>query len=861
MPRRELNPDLPARCENCVLKDSPLVQGNGSGDGLLILGEAPGGIEAARGFPFVGPAGELLRSTLKGHGVDLDEVYFTNTILCYPPGNKFPGISAIQVCASRLESEVCLVNPKKILTVGGVGLTAATRLSRMATITTQRGRGIYTTWGGRQIYTVPTYHPSAVLRDPDVFRDFANDIEKWLANDSPLPEPNIQLTVPATGKGVEDFLLGVSGHPPGLVESSVQTGYLSCDIETMGVEALRDKIISVGFCAGNQAVIVPPDLLSDPRSLRVMHAVLMGGVQRGTLVLHNMKFDLQFLDILFGEYLHPPRLADTMAWSYCLDERPIGRFKIHGLKALARVHYDDDGYDFDFPAYYKMTPADQKVALPELYAYQAKDVYYTAQLAAKLRHEVEEESPKLLAVAEDLLLPATLAFSDIELRGVQVDIPYLESLQKEVELDVEKRLQDLKVLGKKYGFDDFNPGSPLQVKKLVYETWRSAKAKVTGDVSGSRAKSATTTNRTVLHALSTTAQDPEVKAGLQAIIHYRERQKTLKTYINGILARVGDNGRIHSDFRIIGTATGRISSSNPNLQNIPQLLGTEIRKAFVPTPGYTWVESDFSQLELRVAAALCGDPQLIATFVEGRDVHREVAAMMFSKPPEDVDDFDRDLAKRADFGILYGRTAKALVEGSEFEFLPPGKHWWTIQEAEFFLRQFLDGFPVLRDYMVSVKAKALRDKMVESPLGRRRRFPLVQRKDKGSIERQAFNSPIQGTASDICIRALIDLHQNLPKGAYVLFSIHDAIYLEVRNDLVEDLIPYIKKTMSEAGQKILPGTGVPFDSKLKVGLRWGEAKSWNSSAYLQEKDAEEEKSEANSKRRNDSAYRKPRLVH
>jgi DNA polymerase-1 len=768
--------------------------------------------------------------------LDPEEVYYTNSILCRPPGNKFPGIAGLQCCHDRLVSEVELVNPSKILTVGGIGLTAALGESRIRPITRWRGRGFYTLWNGKPIYTVATYHPAAVLRDPDLFRDFTGDIQKFSAGWAAFPEPEIITTVPETEA---QLLVALDEHV-----ALAGTGYLSCDLETTGVDYWKDDIISIGFGAlvpgrtpysppMGASLIVSSDLLGSARSLQAMREVYLGHTFPGTLAFHNTKFDLQFLNMLFQEFLRPPRITDSMHLHYCLDERPIGRFLVHGLKSMARVHYDHEDYDFNFDHYYKQDDATKEKLKPQLYEYQGKDTYFTARLCVDLTEEVKQESEKFLPLVERLLMPATIAFTEIEMRGIKIDIPYLEALRTKVQTEIADKLKELQDTT---GNGKFNPQSHTQVRDLVYKTWGMAPAKVTGDVSGSRAKSKDTTNRTVLHAMSVTAKDPAVKKGLTDIVDFRQRVKVLKTYIDGILKRVEVDGRIHSDFRIIGTATGRISSSDPNLQNIPQLLGKEVRYAFIPSKGFTWVEADYAQLELRVAAAFSKDPQLTQTFKDGKDIHREVAAVMFSKPEDEVDDFDRDLAKRADFGILYGRTAKALVEGSEFEFLPPGKHWWTLQEAEIFLRKFLDGFPALRDYIELVKDQAIQKKYVESPpdVGipwiRRRRFPFIPAGygPVNGIKRQAFNAPIQGTASDICLTAVIDLHeffrQVYPDDAFVLFSVHDAIYCEVATHRLKEILPRMERIMVDAGKKVISNTEVPFGIKLKAGPRWGEAK-------------------------------------
>ncbi len=190
---------LPGRCKDCPIPEQPIVKGSGTADGPMILGEAPGAQEVVRGVPFVGQAGKVLRATLEACGISPDDVYITNSVICRPAGNATPTINHIECCSERLDKEVTLVQPTKILAVGSVALTSVLRASKSQPITKWRGRGFWTDWGkhpatsdsqqGKRIYTIATYHPAAILRDPELFRDFANDILKWSKNDHPQVEP------------------------------------------------------------------------------------------------------------------------------------------------------------------------------------------------------------------------------------------------------------------------------------------------------------------------------------------------------------------------------------------------------------------------------------------------------------------------------------------------------------------------------------------------------------------------------------------------------------------------------------------------------------------------------------------------
>ncbi len=243
-----------------------------------------------------------------------------------------------------------------------------------------------------------------------------------------------------------------------------------------------------------------------------------------------------------------------------------------------------------------------------------------------------------------------------------------------------------------------------------------------------------------------------------------------------------------------------------------------MRRAFAPEPGRVWVEVDYSQLELRVAAAISGDPDFTEVFTGGRDVHQEVAAAIFSKDPADVTKPERYLAKAVSFGILYGRSAKALAEGVEMDYAERelGMTRWTEEVAEAFTRKFLRSYPRLEEWITEMWTTVPEQGYVESPEGRRRRFPLYPRSpgELGAVQRQAVNTPIQGQASDICLRAFAEVSERceteLPR-AVVLFPVHDSLCIECPEEDVLALEAMCRQVMEKDWR------GVP----MKVDFEWG----------------------------------------
>lgn len=769
---------------------------------VCVVGEAPGVNEASMGKPFVGRSGQLLRSALLKQGVKDSEVYFTNAVMCHPPGNATPTPTMWEACSERLFAELREVEPAKVLTVGGIALSALHRSKTPLPITKRHGQGETIDLGeGKSTFAVSAYHPAFILRDNDLYRDLAADLAKLVKQDGPFPMPDIQLEVCTTAGEVDEWL-----------ETLATASRISVDLETTGLSPIDNTVMSIGFGAlkdddSGLSVIIPHELVGNRLVMDVVQDFLEA--YDGKIYFHNAKFDMQFIEVWLGCRLRLRHGNDTMLMRYAQDERPAGRddsgraYRTHGLKDLSRMRYDIPDFHFDFDKFFAQTEEERDYAT--LYKYQGLDCNSTVRLSGELESELAAESPALPKLVENVLWPATVALTEIELHGTLIDQPYFRQLGIEIGTKLEGQLARLKELAKSLaGIEDFNPNSHVQVKKVVFD-----KLKLKSKYG--------TVEREELLGMARTV-DGDAKEFILTTAEYRQKSRELGTYVNGLLARVGPDGRIRSDFLLHGTATGRLSSRDPNLQNIPTLIGKEIRHGFTVPPGYLFVEADQSQLELRVAAWLSQDPALMGAFINGDDIHRLVAAKMFRKDPKDVTKFERYMAKYVDFGVLYGRGAKSLATGWEMEYLKDmGGTAWTIPEAEKFLQEFLNGFPKLKAWINTQHMLVRQRGFTETPLGRRRRFPLRMNDNIFAIERQCVNTPIQSFASDIVLTALTRLHFSLPEGAHILFTVHDSIAFEVREDLLDVVSAMIKYEMEEN----LPiPMNVPLKAEIKVGTRW-----------------------------------------
>ncbi|MDM7940130.1 MAG: DNA polymerase [Methanothrix sp.] len=795
-------------CEKCPLAGQPMVFGKGPSGGIAIVGEAPGTVEVAKKEPFVGLSGKLLRETLNSAGVDPGAIYITNAVLCHPDKNEAPSKTAIQCCRARLLSELKSQKVQKVLSVGAIPLSALAPEVGTA-ITKTHGIGTMINLDSEtQVYYVPTYHPAAIIRDPDLFRDLARDVIKLLTHDSPVDLPDC-LTIVC--RDVPDTLYWL--------DVISKASRLSCDLETTGLSAQSDRILSLGFGAltiGEEgdteglSVIVPRNLVYIDEVREAVRRLLH--IPEIKWVYHNSKFDVIFLQQYLQERYRPAIMTDTMLLQYAQDERGSdtestsndrGSYRVHGLKDQARMRFDIPDYHFDFKIFYA-TPEEER-DWESLYTYHGKDCFFTLLLCDELEKELDDESPKLRQLTEGFLVPGALALGEIEFAGTKIDIEYLKKLRTQTEEELLFVETQLRTVAQKYGIEKFNPASPLQVKELF---------------TAIKFFAPSSEREVMLMTLKKTKATAEVESVVKYILEFRQKSKVLSTYIEGLLKRADSNGRVHPDFWVHGTATGRLSCHDPNLQNIPTLMGQLIRDAFIADEGRLLLEADFSQLELRIAAWYSGDQEMISAYQNNEDLHKKVAAAMFKKPVEEVTHLERYMAKYVDFGIIYGRGAKSLSEGWEMEYVvEQGGKPWTLHEAEVFLKKFLDSFPGLRDWISYQQKQVVKDKYIETPMGRRRRFPLLTNQNIGNVQRQAVNAPVQSLASDLCFGALWRLHDLLPEGYNIRFTVHDSIMFEIPENYDPEVLEMIAFEMT---QNIPIDSVVPFQVDMKIGKRWGQ---------------------------------------
>jgi len=412
----------------------------------------------------------------------------------------------------------------------------------------------------------------------------------------------------------------------------------------------------------------------------------------------------------------------------------------------------------------------------------------------------------LKKVYEDIEVPLMPVLRTMEKYGITLNIEYLKGLSVIFHKELKEKEDEIHRIAGQV----FNINSPKQMGDILYDVLGLGVKNQKRTATGQRS-----TRESELEKLRD--QHPII----DQILRYRELQKLLSTYVDSLPTLVGADGRIHTTFLQAGTTTGRMSSQNPNLQNIPIRTeeGRAIRKAFIAAPGFELVSIDYSQIELRIAAFLSGDPKFIEIFARGEDVHSGVASRVFGVPQEKVDAEMRRKAKVINFGILYGMGVNALRAN-----LGEGT---TRAEAQEFLNAYFHTFTKLTQYLEDTKAFAYKHGYTETLFGRRRYFPGIRSTIpfvRASAERMAINAPVQGTGADMLRVAMIRIDDYLKniEGVHMLLQVHDELVFEVREG---DRAPIWK--IKEILEEVLPHEkreGVPIVAEVAVGASWGDMK-------------------------------------
>jgi DNA polymerase I len=577
--------------------------------------------------------------------------------------------------------------------------------------------------------------------------------------------------------------------------------YFSFDTETTSLDYITAEIVGVSFAtAPGCAAYVPIGHRYPGAPDQLPAAVVLGQLQpliedpNRIKILQHGKFDRHILANA-GLRLEGVRY-DTMLESYVLDSVATR----HDMDSLAQHYLGVKTITYDEVAGKGAKQIGfEQVPIETAGPYAAEDADITLRLHEVLIRRLSRE-PRLLALYETLELPVASVLARMERTGVLVDPAFLRALGNEFG----RRLTELEREAHTLAGGPFNLDSPKQLQQVLFERLAIPVVRKTPTGQPSTAED-------VLEELSATHPLPKL------ILEYRGLAKLRGTYTEALAAQVHPKtGRIHTSYHQAVAATGRLSSSDPNLQNIPIRTpeGRRIRQAFIAPPGCVIMAADYSQIELRIMAHLSGDPGLLRAFAEGRDVHEATAAEMFGVEPAAVTGEQRRAAKAINFGLMYGMSAFGLAAR-----LDVGR-----ADAQQYIDRYFDRYPGVRRYMDETRAQARAQGYVETVEGRRLYLPDIRSRNKQSqqyAERAAINAPMQGTAADIIKRAMIAVDhwiQASAAPATLVMQVHDELVLEVREDAVAAVQTEVTALMMGAAH-----LRVPLNVGVGVGRNWDEA--------------------------------------
>ena len=843
-------------CKDCSLKGGcrhPCIQPDTNFNSdeeyadVLICGEAPGADEDRVGKPFVGRSGQLLRSVVREVGLDFYNIAYTNIVHCHPPNNKTPSLKQIKRCLPMLKEEIEYYQPALLILLGNTPLKAVL------------GESGITNWRGvlveREAHAImPTLHPAYILRNNTALETWVGDFEKAYALLTGEGD-----TVGNVSDGYEKAIVTDVPGVLAMLDVIYEDGICAWDTEVNGLR-YGDKLVCMSFACreAKQAWCVTVEHDAVVKYL----ADLLTNPEIGK-VGHNIKFD--WLAVHGNWHIEVQGIVgDSMLLSGVID--PVrGR---HGLKNLAGRYLGMYDYDAEFVQYLaehreanpKYAGDLELVPIKILADYAILDAIATIELHAKLLGDV---TPEQRILYDELIVPASDALAKMESNGILLDddivLEYLEIYEaKQDELlkairdnATVKKLQRA-VKDKKFVF---NPNSSVQMRKILF---------------GSKYFGLEPVGRTKTGQPSTAWANIKVYARdlpfLQDYRYYKLLGKMLSTYLRPPRDKWKDSdGRVRSNYNLMGTETGRLASSNPNLQNIPTpekepgtLLETyPIKNIFTHTwklcenaEYSTWdvvntqtgeildvydkpstdgciLAVDYSGMELRTMASISNCAGMRQAFEQGIDVHSYVTALLFKVNREDYTDEAwkpmRYRAKWVNWTLLFGGSAYTLQN----------LYGIPMEEAEQLVATYYEAFPEVLEYKEKTLEFARDYGYVESKFGRRRYLPYINdfrdRSRQAHDERAAINMPIQSAASDILVCSLIILRDQLVQNNYrsmMINTVHDSVMLDIFPGELEDVAwlchEVLEGITTKYGPEYFPGLDFSwFTVPLKVDIEYG----------------------------------------
>jgi len=598
---------------------------------------------------------------------------------------------------------------------------------------------------------------------------------------------------------IKTTLVDTSEGLEGLIKILNQAEMIAVDTETTDTDVMKAKLVGISLAVQpNHGYYIPVGHVDGHQlPLATVLRSLSGPLMNPEIgkAGHNLKYD--YLVLKRAGLTISPLTFDTMIAEWLIN--PASRNL--GLKNLAWVRLG-----------YEMTQIEQligtgrgqktmdKVPISEAAKYAAADAAICLRLMPLLQEDLRRQ--EAVSLFETLEMPLITVLAAMEEAGVQLDRDFFRRFSKELE----ERLGEIEAQIQETVGYEFNLNSTQQLSEALFEKLGLAPPD--------------RTRKTASGYYSTAAAVLEGMSGQHEVIdwvlEYRELEKLRSTYVDALPQQINkETGRVHTSFNQTGTVTGRIASSDPNLQNIPTRteIGRRVRYGFVAREGWQLLAVDYSQIELRIVAHMSKDQAMLEAFRAGQDIHATTAAAVHNIDLDDVTPEMRRHAKAINFGLIYGMSAYGLTNATDL----------TLAEAENFIATYFKKFPGVKGYLDGIREKAAEQGFVETLMGRRRYFPNLERGASYNVrqreEREAINAPIQGTAADIIKIAMLRLPEEIEKAglkAQMLLQVHDELMFEVPEVELEEATGLVQKIMENAFK-----LDIPLSTDAKAGKSWG----------------------------------------
>ena len=582
-----------------------------------------------------------------------------------------------------------------------------------------------------------------------------------------------------------------------------EKGIVAVDTETSSLNPHEANLVGISLCSGpGTACYIPLEHITEKvLEKKIVLKKLKNILQDKSIkkIGQNIKFD--FIILLRNEIKLDP-IEDTMLMSYALD---AGKHR-HNMDNLSEIHLNHKPISFkEVAGTGKKQISFNKVPIKLATQYAAEDADVTFRLYTFFRERLDKE--KLLKIYELFEKPMVNLLSQMEIEGIKINSSFLKELSKKFDNKIKKLEKEIFSIAKR----EFNIGSPKQLGEILYNELKIAKIKKTK-------KGGFATSAAVLEDLAFTGHKlPRI------VLDWRQLTKLKNTYTDALPEHLNANtNRVHTSFLLAATTTGRLASSEPNLQNIPIKTedGKEIRKAFIAERNHSLISADYNQIEMRILADIADVKELKKAFKNNEDVHSLTASQVFDIPLNKIDKETRRRAKAINFGIIYGISQYGLAKQISV----------SNSEAAEFLKSYFKKFPEIKDYMNATINFCRKSGYVNNIFGRRCYITGINDKNynvRNFQERAAINAPIQGSAADIMRLAMIKITSEFEKNpnykTKMLLQIHDELVFETPQDELEKIVPIIKKNMLDASSSEHHQFTIPLTVDINSGNNWGEA--------------------------------------